>query len=136
MPVRPGLRFVQIAVAAAVASLVVAGAATRAEAELSNAPIDLQMFRSAMDSKGFITLNSSGGLGLGELSFGLVTTWASRPLQLQSGMVGGQPIKFGVNDLVTASLQAAVGFTKLPHLGIELGIAVPMSLLAGRGDPT
>jgi outer membrane protein OmpA-like peptidoglycan-associated protein len=111
--------------------------AAPAAAQLSNAPIDLQMFRPAMDSKGFITLNSSGILGLGDLSFGLVTTWASRPLQLTgTQFYNGQPNKFSVTNIITPSLQAAVGLTKFSHFGVELGVVVPMSVLAGRGDPS
>src|SRR6185369_3887489 len=37
---------------------------------------------------------------------------------------------------VTPSLQAAVGFTKLAHLGLELGLVLPVAVLAGRADPT
>src|SRR5690242_19451286 len=48
----------------------------RAEAQqLRLAPVDLQVFRPAMDSKGYITLNSSQVLGRGDFSFGLVSTW-------------------------------------------------------------
>jgi OOP family OmpA-OmpF porin len=126
-------RFTQIALAA----LVVAALAARADAQLTNAPVDLQIFRPAMDSKGFITLNSSGVLALGDLSFGLVTTWASKPLTLNAP-AGSMPAgnRFQVGDIVTPSLQAAVGLTKLSHFGLELGIVVPMAILAGRGDPT
>src|SRR5262249_31020375 len=37
--------------------------------------LDLQIFRPAMDSKGYVTLNGSQVLGPGDVSFGLVTTW-------------------------------------------------------------
>jgi OmpA-OmpF porin, OOP family len=112
------------------------GLAGTAHAQLKNAPVDLQIFHSAMDSKGFITLNSSAVLGQGDFSFGLVTTYARRPLQLSGGqMLGGQTNSFTVDNIVTPSLQAAVGFTKLPHLGIELGLIVPMSVLSGHGTP-
>ncbi len=92
-----------------------------------------------MDSKGFITLNSSGVLGLGDFSFGLVTTWASKPLVLTGAQTFGTPPqnnKFAVNDIITPSLQGAVGLTKLSHFGLELGVVVPLAVLAGRGDPT
>jgi outer membrane protein OmpA-like peptidoglycan-associated protein len=112
----------------------------KAQAQLHNAPIDLQIFRPAMDSKGFITLNSSGVLGLGDFSFGLVTTWASKPLTLNGaqtfGPAPGQNNRFAVNDIITPSLQGAVGLTNLSHFGLELGVVVPMAVLAGRGDPT
>ena len=55
--------------------------APRANAQqLRLAPIDLQIFRPAMDSKGYITLNSSQVLGQLDFSFGLVSTWGSKVL--------------------------------------------------------
>ena len=57
------------------------GVASRAEAQqLVLAPVDLQAFRPAMDSKGYITLNSSQVLGQLDFSFGLVSTWGSKVL--------------------------------------------------------
>jgi OmpA-OmpF porin, OOP family len=108
------------------------GLGSTAHAQLTNAPIDLQIFRSAMDSKGFITLNSSAVLGQAEVSFGLVTAYARRPLSFT-----GTPATntFAVENVITPSLQAAVGFTKLPHLGIELGLVLPLTVLSGRGMP-
>ena len=44
---------------------------------------------------------------------------------------GGQTNTFSVDTLVRPSLQAAVGFLSLPHLGAELGIIVPMGIVAG-----
>ncbi len=116
------------------AALGVAGSAQAQQ--LKNAPVDLQIFHSAMDSKGFITLNSSAVLGQGDFSFGLVTTYSRRPLELSGGqMLGGQTNALTIDNIVTPSLQAAVGFTKLPHLGIELGIILPVSVLSGHGTP-
>ena len=37
--------------------------------------------------------------------------------------------------LLRPSLQVAVGFLSLPHLGAELGIIVPMGVVAGRSPP-
>jgi outer membrane protein OmpA-like peptidoglycan-associated protein len=113
------------------------GFAGTARAQLTNAPVDLQIFRSAMDSKGFITLNSSAVLGQWDTSFGLVVSYARKPLSFTGGMVGNppQPTTFSVDNLVTPSLQGAIGFTKLPHLGIELGLVIPMTVLSGSGKP-
>ncbi len=46
--------------------------------------IDLQAFRPAMDSRGFITLNASQVLGHRELSFGLVTNWGTNVLSFEN----------------------------------------------------
>ncbi|HMF40864.1 MAG TPA: hypothetical protein VKQ32_09215, partial [Polyangia bacterium] len=93
-----------------------------AHAQLQNAPVDIEIFRPAMDSKGFVTVNSSAVLGQFDVSFGLVTSYARRPLVLNGGTIGtpAQPKQFLVDTLVRPSLQGAMGFTKLAHLGIEL----------------
>ena len=104
MFVRPRRRLTQAAILAAVST----GLVATAHAQLQNAPVDLELFRPAMDSKGFITLNSSAVLGAGDLSFGLVTAYARKPLVLNGGqMFDGQQNKFQVNNLVTPSWSAA-----------------------------
>jgi outer membrane protein OmpA-like peptidoglycan-associated protein len=133
--VRPSRRLVQ----AAVLALVATGFLATARAQLQTAPVDLQMFRPAMDSKGFITVNSSAILGQGDVSFGLVTSYARQPLTLTgTGMFGtpAQQNKFQVGTLVTPSLQGAVGFTRLPHLGFELGVILPMAIISGQSYPS
>ena len=69
--------------AVTVASLAAAtvGFVPAAHAQLQNAPVDLEIFRPAMDSKGFVTVNSSAVLGQWDISFGLVTSYARRPLR-------------------------------------------------------
>src|SRR5450432_3975660 len=135
MLVRPSRRLIQAAVFAVVAT----GFLASARAQLQNAPVDLEMFRPAMDSKGFITVNSSAVLGQGDVSFGLVTSYARQPLTLTGTQLFGTPgqqNKFQVGTLVTPSLQAAVGFTRLPHLGFELGMILPMAILSGQSYPS
>ena len=138
MSVRPRRGLVQAAVLAALTGL-----AARAQAQqLTNASVDLEIFRPAMDSKGFITVNSSAVLGQGDFSFGLVTSYARRPLVLTGtgllgpgpGQTAGQQRQFTVDALVRPSLQAAVGFTKLPHLGFELGVILPLVVVSGHGN--
>jgi OOP family OmpA-OmpF porin len=132
MKARPRRGLVQAAVLAALTGL-----AASAHAQLKNAPVDLEIFRPAMDSKGFVTVNSSAVLGQFEVSFGLVTSYARRPLVLEGGNVGNPaaPKQFLVDTLLRPSLQGAMGFTKLPHLGIELGLVIPMGVVAGHGPP-
>jgi outer membrane protein OmpA-like peptidoglycan-associated protein len=118
-------------------------AAPRAEAQqqLVSAPLDLQVFRPAIDSKGYITLNSSQVLGQLDFSFGLVSTWGSRVLDLTNtaaGNVGasGEPRRFAVHNMITPSLQGAVGLFTLGHIGLELGLVIPLTIMSGRGYPT
>jgi OOP family OmpA-OmpF porin len=115
------------------------GLASPARAQLQNAPVDLEIFRPAMDSKGFVTVNSSAVLGQFDISFGLVTSYARRPLRFTGAGMFGTPAQqntFSVDTQVRPSLQAAVGFLSLPHLGAELGVIVPMGIVAGRSDPS
>jgi outer membrane protein OmpA-like peptidoglycan-associated protein len=107
-----------------------------AGAQLQNAPVDLELFRPAMDSKGFVTVNSSAVLGQWDISFGLVTSYARRPLRFTGTGINGQANTFSVDTFVRPSLQGALGFFSLPHFGAELGVIVPMGVVAGRSTPT
>ena len=70
------------------------GARPSRSGKLPNGAIDLQVFRPAVDSKGFITLNASQILAPKDFSFGLVSTWARKPLDFE-GTVAGQPTRPG-----------------------------------------
>jgi hypothetical protein len=106
--------------------------------QLKLAPIDLQVFRPAMDSKGYITLNSSQILGRFDFSFGLVSTWGHKVLNLTNPSVsgGGETSRFAINDVITPSLQGAVGVFAMGHFGIEIGVVLPITILSGRAYPT
>ena len=86
---------------------------------LNGGTIDLQQFRPAIDSKGYITLNASQILGPWEPSFGLVTSWGYRPLSLKAG-----DARYRVNNLVTPQLQAAIGLFRYAEFGIGLPFLV------------
>jgi OOP family OmpA-OmpF porin len=98
--------------------------------QLTNAPVDLQVFRPAMDSKGFLTLNASQILAPKDFSFGLVTTWARRPLDFAAGAN-----TFRVENLITPSFQGAVGLFQLRQVGLELGVVLPIGVMSGRARP-
>jgi len=111
-----------------------------ASAQEGGGPIDLQLFRPAMDSKGYITLNASQVLGHLDPSFGLVINWARRPLSLSSAAPGGLwkdqdgnliQSRFDVDNMVTANLQAALGLFKY----FEVGLGIPLTLWNGDTDP-
>src|SRR5262245_16595566 len=80
--------------------------------------LDLQIFRPAIDSKGYVTLNGSQVLGPGDVSFGLVTTWGRGVLRSGTSEV---------RDLIAPQLQAAVGLSRR----LELGIGVPLAVSNG-----
>ncbi len=74
--------------------------------QLKLASIDLQIFRPAMDSKGYITLNSSQVLGQLDFSFGLVSTWGSKVLDFTNPNVtvmtpsGPAHGRFAINNII------------------------------------
>jgi len=67
---------------------IAAGVPARAQAQVNgqigSAPIDLQIFRPAADTKGYITLNGAQILAPLDLSFGLIGTGGWRPLDLDA----------------------------------------------------
>jgi OmpA-OmpF porin, OOP family len=120
--------------ALSVLGLLAAVASTaHAQAQLRGAPVDLQVFRPAVDSKGFITLNASQILAPLDFSFGLVTTWARKPLELENP---GNGSSFQVRNLVTPSFQGAIGLFGTRQIGLQLGVVVPVHVLAGVAEPS
>ncbi len=90
--------------------------------------IDLQAFRPAMDSRGYITVNASQVLGDRELSFGLVTNWGRNVLSFESGEKS-----YRVANIFSPTLIAAVGLRA--GLEWELGASVPFNVMSGDRDP-
>src|SRR5262245_1773463 len=90
--------------------------------------LDLQIFRPAIDSKGYVTLNGSEVLGPGDVSVGPVPTWGRGVLR--SGTAE-------VRDLIAPQLQAAVGLSRRLGLGIGVPLAVSNGTMGadqGVGD--
>jgi len=118
-------------------TLALIGAVAPAQAQLNKGPIDLQIFRPAADSKGYFTLNGAQVLAPLDVSFGLVTTIAWQPLKLSGVALLDNSIKSAVtvNELITTTLQGAVGLVQGDHLGLQLGISLPIVVLAGEGTP-
>ncbi len=114
-----------------VLSLVAASGAPAVAQTLTTAPLDLQVFRPAVDSKGFTTLNASQILAPGDFSFGLVLTWARRPLFLE----GSGERTFKVENLVTPTLLGAVGIFSQRQIGLQLGLSMPVGIMSGRATP-
>jgi len=92
--------------------------------------LQLDPFRPAIDSRGYLSINASQTLGHKELSFGLGSlSWGHRLLAFENGQA-----RYTVDDVITATLIAAVGF----HLGpaeLELGASVPLTILSGDRGP-
>src|SRR6185436_16210246 len=113
---------------AAIVALIV-GAVAPASAEPAG-NIDLNAFRPAMDSRGYLTVNASQVLGDRELSFGLGSLdWGHQLLRLDAN--GNS---YSIDNMVTATLIAAIGL----HAGpaeLELGASVPLTIMNGNRGP-
>ena len=122
-------RFVLAGLAAALASW-----GTTAMAQGTNgANIDLNPFRPAMDSRGYITINASQVLGHKEVSFGLVTNWGRNLLVFESDD-GSGPNTYEVLNIISPTLVAALGL-KLGPVELEIGGSLPTQVMNGDRDP-
>jgi OmpA-OmpF porin, OOP family len=100
------------------------------EAQVKNgANIDLNAFRPAMDSRGFVTVNASQVLGHKEISFGLVSTWRRGLFKLKNG-----DNEYVVSNIINPTLIAAFGL-RLGLLEIESGLSFPLVLVNGDRAP-
>ncbi|MBU1221148.1 OmpA family protein [Myxococcota bacterium] len=108
------------------AVLAISAFAGMGRAMAQGGPIDLQLFRPAMDSKGHFGVDSTQVLGHKKISIGLGITNAFNPLVLE-----GDGREFTVNQLLTAYLQFSIGLFK--HF--ELGVGMPFSIMSGNTDP-
>jgi OOP family OmpA-OmpF porin len=125
-------RALRTLVPAAVAVAVLA-TATAARAQTAG-NIDLNVFRPAMDSRGYITVNASQPLGHLDFSFGLgALDWGYRLLRFEEGEGDAERV-YSIDNLITATLVAAVGL-KLGPIELEPGISVPIGIMAGDRDP-
>ena len=102
-----------------------------------DATYNMQLFRPAIDTKGYVTLNASQVLGHLDFSLGLVGTWAGKPLSLSLPAGGMHPLtgetvvngrNFAVNHLISAQLQFALGLYKYT----EIAITLPLSIMQGN----
>ena len=119
--------YVRIACAAIVASIV--GAAAPISAEPAG-NIDLNVFRPAMDSRGYLTVNASQVLGDKEFSFGLGSLdWGHGLLKLSAGTN-----TYSIDDIISATLIGAFGLHAGP-LELEFGASVPFTIMSGDRGP-
>ncbi len=109
-------------------ALLICGFASRAHAQdAAGNAFGLQLFRPAVDSKGYFTVNASQILGHLDFSIGLIGTYNRYPLNL-----AGNGAQFHVSDMITPQVQAAIGLFKW----IELGVSLPVQIIFGERSPT
>jgi OOP family OmpA-OmpF porin len=112
-----------------VAVLGVALAASPARAQ-SGGTMELGIFRPAMDSRGYLTINASQVLGHNELAFGLgALDWGHHLLKLENGNN-----TYSIDNIFTATLIAAYGL-KFGPIELELGASMPLRLMSGDRNP-
>jgi OmpA-OmpF porin, OOP family len=117
------------------AALVLAPNLAAAQAE-DGANIDVNAFKPAMDSRGFITVNSAHVLGHKELSFGLVSTWRRNPVLFErEGCVGAELCDFRVGHVLTPTLIGAAGLRAGP-LAFQVGASLPFVVVDGGRTPS
>ncbi|MEM9488711.1 MAG: OmpA family protein [Myxococcota bacterium] len=93
------------------------------------ANIDLNAFRPAIDSRGYLTINASQVLGHNELSFGLVLSYGRNVLVFEEG-----DNVFVVQNVATPILVGAYGL-KLGPAELEFGMSMPFSVVTGDRSP-
>jgi outer membrane protein OmpA-like peptidoglycan-associated protein len=118
------------ALAAAVMTGIIFGGGSTARAQ--GGPVDVQMFRPAMDSKGILGVETTQVLSPGMFSVGLVASYAHNPLTLE----GDAGRLFKVKTLTTANIQFAIGLFKIKRVPfMEVGFGIPVNILTGNADP-
>lgn len=104
--------------------------ASQANAQTTvGANIDINAFRPAMDSRGYLTVNASQVLGHKESSFGLVTNWGKSVLTLEDGTN-----KYEVQNIISPTLVGAFGL-KFGPAELELGASIPFHIMSGDRSP-
>jgi outer membrane protein OmpA-like peptidoglycan-associated protein len=102
---------------------------------------DTHLFRPAVDSKGFFSVNGSRILGAGDVSFGLVLDYGRNLLRVAKERRDpaadtacvDDPNCIGVDALVDDSFQGTFNFNYGIANKAVIGLALPVVL--GRGDP-
>ncbi len=95
-------------------------------AQAQGGPIDIQMFRPAMDTKGHFGVDSSQVLGHLKISIGFGVTGAFNPLVLE-----GNDREFSVTQMMTSYVQFTMGLFKR----FEIGVGIPFSISSGKTTP-
>ncbi len=92
--------------------------------------LDLNAFRPAMDSRGYLTVNASEVLSHNDLSFGIgALDWGYKMLSFS-----GNGATYEVENVVAATFVAAYGLGLGP-VELEIGASLPVVLMSGDRDP-
>ncbi len=116
---------VRLGLCAALAAL----AALPGRAAAQAGDVNINPFRPAIDSRGYITVNASQVLGHKDVSIGILMDGAYKLLDFDDGTEN-----FTVQYLVTPTLVLAGGL-KLGPAEIEFGVSAPFVIMAGDRGP-
>jgi outer membrane protein OmpA-like peptidoglycan-associated protein len=105
------------------------GAGVAQAQDAKGGDIDLNTFHFAMDSRGYLTLNSSQPLGKKEFSFGIVTNYGRKLLAFDDGTDS-----FVVQNVVTPTFHGALGL-KFGPVELELAVSIPFGITNGDRNP-
>jgi outer membrane protein OmpA-like peptidoglycan-associated protein len=110
-------------------ALVIAVAAAPVAAQPAG-DLQLDPFRPAIDSRGYLTINASQTLGHLEVSFGLGSlSWGRKLLAFENGTS-----VYSVDNIITATLIAAIGL-KLGPADLQFAASAPLTIISGDRGP-
>ena len=89
----------------------------------NGAGFDTHLFRPAVDSKGFFSVNGAEVLGANDVSFGLVTDYGHNLLRLAPG--------HGQDQMIAHAFQGTLGFSYGLFNRLVVGVQLPVILQAG-----
>ncbi len=114
---------------AALAAISIVSSEAKAQSTNVGGNAEINAFRPAIDSRGYITVNASQVLGHKELSFGLVTNWGKNVLTLKNG-----DQLYEVQNIISPTLVGAYGL-KFGPAELELGLSLPFHVMSGDRSP-
>ena len=124
--------------ALALVTLTTLGVARRPASADVGGDIDLSVFRPAIDSRGYLTINASQVLGHKELSFGLGSLdWGHNLLKLGDSSTCAESSGaacYTVQNIITATIIAAFG-VKAGPVELEFGASIPLRIMNGDRGP-
>ncbi len=97
--------------------------------------MDTHLFRPAVDSKGFFSVNGSDILGANDVSFGLILDYGRNLMRTNKDRVAtasGYPGR-GANALIHDSFQGTFNFNYGIANMLVVGVAFPVVLMSGNG---
>jgi outer membrane protein OmpA-like peptidoglycan-associated protein len=109
-----------VALVTSLSSLAVAQEPHRVAAQGNGAGMDAHLFRPAVDSKGFFSVNGSDILGANDVSFGLVMDYGHNIMRLEPN--------HGADALITHSFQGTFSFNYGIANQASIGLTVPVNL--------